>query len=151
MTIEKIVSKKKIIKDKIIKIKKRIILHNKKYKKLKIIDDIIDASNSVLTGATVAFIITGIGIPPLLIVGASCSGIAFIIQRVQDKINLKEKYNKHLLIRKQYSDLVRSTEAVLTHNDLTSDKLTSFIENINDKIDLIEDNNIFFHDITQYN
>ena len=143
---EQISRKKKIIHKKIKHLKKKVKIHNKRYKKLKIIDDVIDGTNSVLTGATIALIITGIGIPPLLIVGASSSGIAFLIQRLQDKINFKEKYHKHLLIRKQYGDLCREIEAVLTHNDLTSEKLSSYIEEINQRINLIEDNNNFAYE-----
>ena len=122
--------------------KTKVKIHKKKYRKLKKIDDVIDATNALLTGASISCTIMGIGIPVLLIVSASLSGISFISSRVQDKYNLKQRYEQHKLSIHQYSNIIREITSVLTKNNLTSEEYHNYLTEIYDKISLIEDSSI---------
>jgi len=122
-------------KDCIQKIKK----YKKKFKILKRIDDIIDMSTATLTGISISLTITGMTIPPLLIASATTSGVAFVIDRIQDKYNLKSKYTQHNLTINQYNNLSREILAVLTKNNLSPSEYHNYIVEITDKISLIED------------
>ena len=116
--------------------------HTQKYRKLKKIDDVLDGSNAFLTGASITCTIMGMTLPPLLIASASLSGSSFIISRVQDKYNLKRRYESHKLSIQQYSNLQREILAVLTKNNLTSEEYHHYIQEVYDKISLIEDNSL---------
>jgi hypothetical protein len=134
--------KKQILRD----IKNECILKSKKYKKkfkkYKRIDDFIDGTNALLNGVSISLIISGFGIPPLLVASAITSGVNFILSRFQDKINLKSKYTNHNLSINQYSNLSREILAVLTKNNLSSEEYHNYICEVTDKIALIEDSSL---------
>ena len=132
-------NKKKIINEILETIQRRGKKYSKKYNKTKNIDDVIDSLNTVLSGLTVALIITGLSFPPLLIASACCCGMSFLIERIQVKIDLKYRYNQYGQLRKSYYDLHREFKAVITKNDLNSEKLSDMIAEINSRISLIED------------
>lgn len=122
--------------------RKKVKLHKKKFKKLKKIDDVLDAMNAFLTGGSISCTVIGMQLPPLLIVSASLSGTAFIISRVQDKYNLKRRYEQHKITIQQYQGLVREILSVMTKNNLSAEEYQSYVEEIYDKISLIEDTSI---------
>lgn len=119
-----------------------IVLSNKykkKYKKYKRVDEAIEGFNSLISASSIACIITGMSIPPLLVASAILSGSSFIITRIQDKINIKSKYTNYNLSINQYSALGREISAVLSKNNLSTKDYQAYIEEINDKINLISD------------
>ena len=142
----KIVRKRKklLILGKVDFIRNRIKTHNKRYKQLKTRDEILSGLESFLSGLSLAFFISGVTVFPIfIIVGGVCSGLSFMLNRINTNLKTKDKINRHLLMRKQYSDLVRNIENILSRNGLNSEELTTLISDINDKINLIEDNEIF--------
>lgn len=141
-SIEDYKDKVKLLKDVKKDLTTKINEYKKKYKKLKKYDDIIDASTSLLSASSISCTIIGMTLPPLLIVSASLSGISFIISRVQDKYNLKRRYEQHHLTINQYSNLVREIITVLTKNNLTSEQYHNYLTEVYDKISLIEDTSI---------
>jgi hypothetical protein len=122
--------------------KAKVKIHKAKYRKLKKIDDLVDATNALLTGASISCTILGIGAPPLLIVSASLSGISFISSRVQDKYNLKQRYEQHKMSIHQYSNITREITSILTKNNLSSEEYHNYLTELYDKISLIEDGSI---------
>lgn len=118
---------------------KQMKAYKKKFKRLKRLDDIIDMTTATLTGISISLTITGMTLPPLLLASAITSGTSFIIDRVQDKYNLKSKYTQHNLTINQYNNLSREILAVLTKNNLTQDEYHNYIVEITDKISLIQD------------
>lgn len=117
----------------------KIKKYKKKFKTLKRIDDFIDMMTATFTGISISLTISGMAIPPLLIASATTSGVAFIIDRVQDKYNFKSKYTQHNLTINQYNNLSREILAVLTKNNLSQNEYHNYIVEITDKISLIED------------
>ena len=117
--------------------------YKKKYRKMKRIDDAIDATNAMLTGTSITMTVMGMSMPPLLIVSASLSGFAFISGRVQDKLNFKAKYLQHNQTFTQYAQIAREITTVLTKNNLSGDEHLRYIQEIFDKIALIEDSQLF--------
>jgi hypothetical protein len=122
--------------------KEKVEIYKKKYRKLKKIDDVIDVFTSFLTGSSITCTISGMTAPQLLIVSASLSGLAFIMSGVQDKYNLKRRYEQHKMSIQQYSNLIREIIAVLSKNNLTSEEYHNYITEIYDKISLIEDSSL---------
>ena len=122
--------------------KEKVLNYKKKYRKLKKIDDSIDAINAFLTGSSITCTIMGMTIPPLLILSASLSGSSFIMSRVQDKYNLKRKYEQHKTTILQYGNLQREIMTVLTKNNLSSEDYHHYLQEVYDKISLIDDNSI---------
>lgn len=122
--------------------KNKVKIHKKKFRKYKKIDDITDMSTAFLTGTSITCTIMGMTMPPLLIISASLSGSAFIISRIQDKANLKRKCEQHKTSVLQYSNLQREILTVLTKNSLSSSDYHHYIQEVYDKISLIEDNSL---------
>ena len=128
-------------------IKKECLAINEKYKakyrKTKKIDDAIDASNALLTGTSISLTVIGLHTPPLLIASAAISGFSFIMSRIQDKVNFKAKYLQHNQTFSQYSHLAREITTVLNKNNLSSDEYLRYIQEVYDKLGLIEDSQLF--------
>lgn len=122
--------------------KHNVRIHRKKYKKLKKIDDILDGLSAFMTGTSITCTVMGMTLPPLLIVSASLSGSSFIMSRVQDKYNLKRRYETHKMSVLQYSNLQREILTVLTKNNLSSEEYHHYIQECYDKISIIEDNSL---------
>lgn len=114
-----------------------------KYRKTKKIDDAIDAGNALLTGTSISLTVIGLHTPPLLIVSASVSGFSFIMSRIQDKINFKAKYLQHHQTFNNYSQLAREIITVLNKNNLSSEEYLRYIQEVYDKLGLIEDSQLF--------
>ena len=134
--------KKKILRKIMSECNEKIKNHKSKYKKLKKIDELIDGTTALLTGCSITCTITGMTIPPLLIASAALSSTSFIISRVQDKYNLKRRYEQHHISINQYSNISREIITVITKNNLSSDEYQNYIVEIYDKISLIEDTSI---------
>ena len=135
-------AKKKLLKE----IKINCILksreYTKRHKKLKRIDQAIDLTVSFLNSCNLALLLTGLSFQPVWIGCIVCSSGALILSRLQQTYNLKHKYNSHNNTVLYYNDISREIITVLHKNHLTNEQLEDFIEYINGKINLIEDNEI---------
>lgn len=118
---------------------KHSIQYHKLYKKLKRNDDIIDVLTTSMNACVIALTISGISFSPLLFVSISLSGISYILTQAQKTYNLKRKYITHDMTYKQYNDLIRKIDAILQRNHMTSDEYDQFIDQIHDRIALIDD------------
>lgn len=137
-----VIEKKKLLKD----IKNKCLikskLYTKRYKKLKRIDQVIDLTISFLNSANIALLISGLEFPPVWIGCIVCSSGTLILSRLQQTYNLKHKYNTHNNTIIYYNDISREITNTLYRNHLTNEQLEDFIEYINSKLSLIEDNEI---------
>ncbi len=115
------------------------IIYRKRYKKLKWRDDVIDVFTSSLNAGVIALTISGITLPPLLIASICCSATSYIITQAQRTYNLKRRYITHDMTYKQYIDIVRKIDAILQKNHMTTEEYDHFIDQIHDRLALIDD------------
>ena len=113
-----------------------------RYRKLKFKDDMLDVATSCMTASVIAFTISGFVMPPLLIASASLTGVSFVIQQGQKTYQFKRKYIQHAITIAQYDALAREIIAVLHRNHMSSEDYDNFIEQMNDKMALIDDSRI---------
>lgn len=116
--------------------------YQKKYRRLKSRDDLIDFGNSLLSGTAIICIIVGFANPVALISAGVLNGVAFIVNRAQAQWNLKHRYNTHKTTYDQYSALAREITTVLHKNNLTSEQYQEYLSEVYDKISLIQDSQL---------
>lgn len=114
-------------------------LYKRRHKKLKFIDDIIDSFLSGCCACSMSLTILGITFPLLLVPSAVLSGVAFIVSQIQRQYNFKHKYNMDAITYTQLKELSREINVILRKNHLSNNDLIDVIEDINNKISLIED------------
>lgn len=114
-------------------------VYRKRYKKLKWRDDVIDVITSSLNAGVIALTISGINFTPLLFISIGLSGVSYIITQAQRTYNLKRRYITHDMTYKQYIDIVRKIEAILQKNHMTTEEYDQFIDQIHDRMALIDD------------
>jgi hypothetical protein len=102
----------------------------------------IDFGNSLLSGTAIICIIIGFSNPVALISAGVLNGIAFVTNRAQAQWNLKHRYNTHKTTYDQYSALAREITTVLHKNNLSSEQYGDYLEEIYDKISLIQDSQL---------
>lgn len=119
--------------------KNNFIEYNNKYKKYKRIDDIIDFFASILNASSITLILSTPALPPLFIASAVCSSLQFVINRAQDKMKIKDKYCQYKTTSNQYDALHREILTVLSKNNLSNEEYEAYLEEVNDKINLILD------------
>lgn len=117
-------------------------IYRKRYKKHKRLDDILDVITSLLNGSAIALTLSGFSMPMLLIGSIVCNSLSYIITQGQRSYNLKRRYLQNDTTYKQYIDLVRKIEAVLQKNHMTTDEYDQFIDQVHDRIALIDDNRL---------
>lgn len=120
-----------------------ISVNKEKYRKLKKTDDMLDVANTVLGACSIAFIITGLGIHPLLIASACTSGASFVLSQVQNKYNMKARYGHMRSLFLEYTSIVEEINIVLVKNNMSAEEYSLFLESINSKIGLVRDNLLF--------
>jgi len=116
--------------------------YRKKYKKHKRLDDMLDVITSLLNGSAIALTLSGFTMPILLIGAIVSNSISFVITQGQRSYNLKRRYLQNDTTYKQYTDLVRKIESILHKNHLTSEEYDLFIDQVHDRIALIDDNRL---------
>jgi len=119
--------------------KKYSLKYHRLYKKLKWRDDVIDVISTSMNAGVIALTISGISFTPLLFVSIALSGVSYILSQAQKTYNLKRRYITHDMTHKQYIDVIRKIEAILQKNHLTGDEYDQFIDQIHDRIALIDD------------
>ena len=112
--------------------------------KLKKVDDALEA---VITGcgavAVSSLIVTIATINPVtLIIGATFTSVSTIGGAMKRVYDVKGKYESCKTTFNQLSDLERESRAVLVRNHLESSDLQTLLEDINNRLSLIEDTSL---------
>lgn len=131
--------KKKLLREMAKKCVDKSKLYKKRHKKLKWRDDMIDLSTSILVGGSMSLTIMGITFPILLIPSAVLSGIAFVLSQAQRQYNLKHRYNMDGITCIQLQELSREISIVMRKNHLSNDDYEDFLNDVSNKLSLIED------------
>lgn len=117
----------------------------KKYYRLmrhyKRIDDITESlligSNAI---AVSSLIVTLATINPIsLIIGASLSTVSTVGSAIKRVIDIRSKFESYRTTYNQLSDLFRETKIVLAKNHLTPDDYQSLLNDVSNRLSLIED------------
>lgn len=116
--------------------------YKKKYKRLKLKDDICDVAHTALNMSAVALTISGFGVPPLLIASASCAGLGLVISQSQKTYNSKVRLTNYNVALSQYEELCREITAVLFRNHMSSADYQDYIEDVNAKLAMIDDSKL---------
>jgi hypothetical protein len=114
-------------------------LYRKRYKRYKFRDDMIDIFTSSCVACSMSFTIVGITFPILLIPASVLSGFAFIITQVQRQYDLKRRYHMDSVTYTQLVELSREISIVLRKNHLTNEEYEDFLNDVSNKLSLIED------------
>jgi hypothetical protein len=117
-------------------------LYKRRYKRLKIRDDLVDVAHTSLNMSAVALTISGIGLPPLLIASATCAGIGLVIVQAQRTYNSKTRLTNYNVATLQYEELAREINAVLLRNHCSSKEYLEYIEDVNAKLNMINDSRL---------
>jgi len=139
---KRIKEKRKLLKD----IHKECIKHHmyykKRYKRLKLRDDIIDVLHTSLNMSAVALTLSGFGLPPLLIASASCAGMGLVLSQAQKTYQSKIRLTNFNVCVTQYEELAREITAVLHRNHMDSGMYQEYIEDVHQKMSLIDDSKL---------
>jgi hypothetical protein len=117
-------------------------LYKRRYKRLKIRDDLVDVAHTSLNMSAVALTISGIGLPPLLIASATCAGIGLVIVQAQRTYNSKTRLTNYNVATLQYEELAREINAVLLRNHCSSKEYLEYIDDVNAKLNMINDSRL---------
>lgn len=112
------------------------------YKKFKKINSLCKITFTCLNGLTIAALIAGLAIPPILIGCGISSGLAFILNSCYEAANINDKMNKYDITTRQYDEIIREVNIILIYNNLKPEQIDEIIENINQKISMIADTEI---------
>lgn len=139
---KRIKDKRKLLKD----IHKECIKHHmyykKRYKRLKLKDDMIDVLHTGLNMSAVALTLSGFGLPPLLIASASCAGAGLVLSQAQKTYQSKIRLTNFNVCVTQYEELAREITAVLHRNHMDSAMYQEYIEDVYQKMSLIDDSKL---------
>lgn len=126
-----------ILEDVVLK-KKRYYSLMLKYKK---IDDLTESFIIGCGSVSVSSLVTTLAnqSPVLLIVGTVFSSVATLSSAIKRSCNVILKYESYKTSYTQLSDLERETRAVLVKNHLTGEDLSNLLNEVNQRLSLIED------------
>ncbi len=116
--------------------------YKKKYKRLKMKDDICDVAHTALNMSAVALTISGFGVPPLLIASASCAGLGLVISQSQKTYNSKTRLTNYNVALCQYEELCREITSTLHRNHMDSSMYQEYNEDVNAKLAMIDDSKL---------
>lgn len=116
--------------------------YKKRYKKLKWRSDMIEITHTSLNMTAVALTLSGFGIPPLLIASATCAGLGLVMSQAQKSYRTSTKLSNYNVCVTQYDSVAREITAVLHRNHMSSKDYQEYIEDINAKLDLIDDSRL---------
>lgn len=136
--------KKEFIRNEILKpLKEKAQYNLSKYKKYRLINNIVIASTSFLSAASIGLLISGLVLPPLLIASGVSSGCVFVLNAVNQSLDIQDKRDGHQNTLKNSRDMIREIELILIINHLTPEMLDEMIEQLQGKINLIESTELF--------
>jgi len=116
--------------------------YKKRYKKLKWKNDAIEVAHTSLNMSAVALTLSGFGVPPLLIASASCAGLGLVLSQAQKSYRSSTRLSNYNVCVTQYDSVAREISAVLHRNHMSSKDYQEYIEDINAKMDLIDDSRL---------
>jgi hypothetical protein len=103
--------------------------YKKKYKRLKMKDDICDVAHTALNMSAVALTISGFG-------------MGLVLSQCQKTYNSKVKLTNYNVALCQYEELCREITAILFRNHMTSNDYQDYIEDVNAKLSMIDDSKL---------
>jgi hypothetical protein len=114
--------------------------HYKKYVKLNKISNVSSAIINCLNGVSICSLILTFSpaLPVVGIIALASSSISGILTAGFTSYDLNRKISDHQTAYLEYSDLYREMEAKIKKNNLSSEDLDQLLEEINDKLSLIE-------------
>ena len=116
--------------------------YKKRYKRLKWKADAVEVAHTSLNMSAVALTLSGFGIPPLLIASASCAGLGLVLAQAQKSYRTSTRLTNFNVCVTQYDSVAREITAVLHRNHMSSKDYQEYIEDINAKLDLIDDSRL---------
>jgi hypothetical protein len=116
--------------------------YKKRYKKLKWKSDAVEVAHTSLNMSAVALTISGFGLPPLLIASATCAGLGLVLSQAQKSYRTSTRLTNFNVCVTQYDSVAREITAVLHRNHMSSKDYQEYIEDINAKLDLIDDSRL---------
>ena len=125
-----------------VQIKKQI--YRKKMIQLKKIDDITEAVLIACGGISMSNLLVTVAIinPVTLIIGSVFASINAVGSAVKRVVDVKAKFESTKTTVNQLSDLERETRAVLTRNHLEEKDLQNLLDDMNNRLSLIEDSSL---------
>ena len=125
-----------------VQIKKQI--YSKKMIQLKKIDDITEAVLIACGGISMSNLLVTVAIinPVTLIIGSVFASINAVGSAVKRVVDVKAKFESTKTTVNQLSDLERETRAVLTRNHLEKKDLQNLLDDMNNRLSLIEDSSL---------
>lgn len=112
--------------------------HQKKHSRYKMYDEVLGLVEAGLSAVSIVLLLSGYGV----VLAVICNSGSFVLGRVREKLNYTMKQNKHNLSFKQYSNLARELQAILSKNHLTDEDIINIIDEINGKMALIQDDEL---------
>ena len=116
--------------------------YKKRYKSLKWKSDAVEVAHTSLNMSAVALTLSGFGLPPLLIASASCAGLGLVLSQEQKSYRTSTRLTNFNVCVTQYDSVAREITAVLHRNHMSSKDYQEYIEDINAKLDLIDDSRL---------
>jgi hypothetical protein len=116
--------------------------YKKRYKKLKWRTDAIEVTHTSLNMSAVALTLSGFGVPPLLIASACCAGAGLVLSQAQKSYRSQTRLSNYNVCVTQFDSVAREITAVLHRNHMSSKDYQDYIEDINAKLDLIDDSRL---------
>lgn len=125
-----------------VQIKKQI--YRKKMIQLKKIDDITEAVLIACGGISMSNLLVTVAVinPVTLIIGSVFASINAVGSAVKRVVDVKAKFESTKTTVNQLSDLERETRAVLTRNHLEKKDLQNLLDDMNNRLSLIEDSSL---------
>ena len=125
-----------------VQIKKQI--YRRKMIQLKKIDDITEAVLIACGGISMSNLLVTVAIinPVTLIIGSVFASINAVGSAVKRVVDVKAKFESTKTTVNQLSDLERETRAVLTRNHLEEKDLQNLLDDMNNRLSLIEDSSL---------
>ena len=129
-----------VFKDILANLKKKKDKHYNKYKKLKCINNFLKVGVNILNaGSICALVITYMGLTPVIVLSLSLTSLSSLIIAGMNSYDIDYKIQSHNNSYLQYSEIYRHYQSVLIKNGLTSKQLDEYLNEMNEKINLVMD------------
>ena len=136
-------SKIKIFKEILEKIKDKKNKHYRNYKRYKRINNFLKISVNILNASSVcSLIISYMGLTPVLLVSLSLTSISSILTAFSSSFEIDFKISSHNNSYLQYSEIYRHYNQILIKNGLSTGDIDIYLNELNEKLNLIEDNEL---------
>ena len=116
--------------------------YKKRYKRLKWKTDAVEVIHTSLNMTAVGLTLSGFAIPPLLIASACCAGAGLVLSQAQKAYRTSTRLSNFNVCVTQYDSIAREINSVLLRNHMSSKDYQEFIEDINAKLDLVDDSRL---------